>query len=425
MKDILQQTLAQLRSQRLLTVLSITGSALSIFLIMVVVIMQEVKVMPFAPESNRERFLHASNGSILALEHEDLQSNGGMSYKSTYALYGKLKTPESVSIYSNSTAVSSVNVAGQQSVSADIKETDANFWKVFDFSFISGKPYTQADFESEIPVAVLGEGLARKLFGTADAAGRDVLINYAPYRVAGVVKDVSTLADKAYAQAWIPILLSDEGTWCNGLMGGKAVTILAKSRGDFDAIHEEAKELMRAYNKEIEPTGWRFVSRGRPYSQEKSAVGEWANVEPDEDAARRQHMLVYLILLIVPAINLSGMTDSRLRRRVSEIGVRRAFGCTRAELFGQLLGENMIITACAGIIGWLLSVVFALLCDGLLFGDGSLDGGVRPTVEIGMLVRPGIFLTALLFCFILNMLSSSLPSWRASRSNIVNALNKH
>lgn len=91
--ELLRQTWAQLRTQRMLTVLSITGSALSIFLIMVAVIMQEVKVMPFAPESNRDRFLHAKNGSVVRLDHEELQSNGGVSYKSALELYGKLKKP--------------------------------------------------------------------------------------------------------------------------------------------------------------------------------------------------------------------------------------------------------------------------------------------------------------------------------------------
>jgi putative ABC transport system permease protein len=59
-----------------------------------------------------------------------------------------------------------------------------------------------------------------------------------------------------------------------------------------------------------------------------------ANIEPDVDQARRQRLIIFIILLIVPAINLSSMTQSRLRQRVAEIGVRRAFGSTRLELMG-------------------------------------------------------------------------------------------
>ena len=40
------------------------GTALSIFLIMLVVMMQQVKVAPFSPESTRNRFLHVHYMSI-------------------------------------------------------------------------------------------------------------------------------------------------------------------------------------------------------------------------------------------------------------------------------------------------------------------------------------------------------------------------
>ena len=35
------------------------------------------------------------------------------------------------------------------------------------------------------------------------------------------------------------------------------------------------------------------------------------------------------------------MTQSRLRQRVAEIGVRRAFGSTRIEMVGQIVMENL------------------------------------------------------------------------------------
>ncbi len=53
--NLIQQTLEQLRSQRMLTILSIVGTALSIFLIMVVVMMQQVKVVQIGRASCRER----------------------------------------------------------------------------------------------------------------------------------------------------------------------------------------------------------------------------------------------------------------------------------------------------------------------------------------------------------------------------------
>ena len=59
-----KQALAQLRQQPIISAVSIIGTALAIFLIMLVVMMQQVKTAPFAPESNRDRFLHVKYMSL-------------------------------------------------------------------------------------------------------------------------------------------------------------------------------------------------------------------------------------------------------------------------------------------------------------------------------------------------------------------------
>lgn len=47
-KQYFKQALAQLRQHPLISVISIAGTALSIFLIMLVVMLQQVKVAPFS-----------------------------------------------------------------------------------------------------------------------------------------------------------------------------------------------------------------------------------------------------------------------------------------------------------------------------------------------------------------------------------------
>ena len=143
-------------------------------------------------------------------------------------------------------------------------------------------------------------------------------------------------------------------------MGMMSVTILAKSRDDFPAIREETERRRQEYDTVIGENGYSLIYRNRPYDQEKNAAGMAANIEPDVDQARRQRLIIFIILLIVPAINLSSMTQSRLRQRVAEIGVRRAFGSTRLELMGQIIAENLVVTLLAGVMGLLLSVAFAI-----------------------------------------------------------------
>lgn len=98
-KQYFKQALAQLRQHPLISVISIAGTALSIFLIMLVVMLQQVKVAPFSPESNRDRFLHVHYMSISHKDWGDGTSNGPMSVRTAREIYKSLKTPEAVTIY--------------------------------------------------------------------------------------------------------------------------------------------------------------------------------------------------------------------------------------------------------------------------------------------------------------------------------------
>lgn len=98
-KQYFIQAWAQLRQQPLISAVSIAGTALAIFLIMLVVMMQQVKVVPFAPESNRDRFLHVKWMSISNSNWGDGTSNGPMSAQTARECFQSLKTPEAVTIY--------------------------------------------------------------------------------------------------------------------------------------------------------------------------------------------------------------------------------------------------------------------------------------------------------------------------------------
>ena len=262
-KQYFQQAWAQLRQQPLISGVTVAGTALSIFLIMLVVMMQQVQVEPFAPESNRDRFLHVKWGSITNDAWGDSNSNGPWSAATLKEIYGKLTTPEAVTVYVVYSLPQPISLPGQPATAVDVRETDNLFWTVFDFAFTDGKPFDQATFDAGRPVAVITESVARLLFGTTKAVGKEFLLAHAPYRVCGVVKDVSTLAETAYAQVWIPYTSTDQvnNTWENGVMGDMSCTILARDRSDFPAIREEAGRRLDEFNKVIGENGYRIINR--------------------------------------------------------------------------------------------------------------------------------------------------------------------
>lgn len=425
---LLQQTFYNLKRQPVIAGVTILGTALSIFLIMVVVMLHQVRVLPFSPESNRDRMQHYSYlsfGNTNWGNPEENNSNGPMSYKVVRELFYQLEEPEAVTAYLSQPFVKSVSLPKQKPFSADVRETDDAYFKVFDFDFVSGSPYTKADFDAGLPKAVIDENVATRLYGTTDAAGKEFILNGASYKVAGVVKPVSTIANKAYAQVWMNTTSNSnyDGNWST-LGGWYSVTILAKDSGkeSMDAVHNEVERRVKEYNKQVGVEGWQIINRNRPYAQEKEVAGGSANIEPDEKAARKSRWIIFGILLIVPAINLSSMTHSRLRRRVSEIAVRRAFGQTKLSTVISVINENLVITLVAGVIGLVLSVVMAYFFGNMLFAQGYDFSLSKPETDMSMLMSWGTFGWALLFCFVLNILSSGIPAIQASRQPLVDSL---
>lgn len=126
---------------------------------------------------------------------------------------------------------------------------------------------------------------------------------------------------------------------------------------------------------------------------------------------------IFLFLLFVPALNLTGVIQSSVRKRQAEIGVRKAFGASSQKILKQILWENFILTLIGMVIGTCLSFAFLLMGKSFL-----LTGETMLTTE--MLFKPGLFAAALLFTFLLNILSAGIPAYHISRKKISDALKK-
>lgn len=420
MKINIKEIYYNLRKQPVVSVVSIIGTALAIFLVMVTVMLSEVKTADIAPEVNRSRSLDYSEMRTQKITDEYSNRGGCMSYQSYRAIFSSMTVPEAVTAYVVQGVESVASEHGDHPVGISLRQVDDMYWKIFEFDFIAGHPFDKAAFDAGMQVAVITENTARAIFGDINVVGREFSLCHTPYRVTGVIKDVSPLTFRTYGNVFVPFTATDMGksNWGEGIMGPLVVTVLAKSKDDFNKIRAEYSSNIARYNKELEPTGWKLKIEDDIH---KNGYEE-GNMGNDDNTARYRRWVVYAILLLVPAINISSMTESRLLRRASEIGVRRAFGCTRMEIMFMVLAENLVITLFAGAIGWMLSVVFALISQDFLF-DITTSGTVDAvSVDVSSLMHWSTFFYALLFCFILNLLSSGIPAYRASRLNIVNAI---
>lgn len=421
MNTKLQQIFYDLRYQPVVTWITLVGTTLSIFLIMVVVMMQQVSVIPFAPESCRPRLLLGAYLHITSTDpNEQYDSSAGLSYESAKKLYGNLDGVEHTSYMMIGTETGCVKGPTEDAFEVGFRKADAEFFKIYDHQLVEGRYYTPEEADAMRPLAVITESVARRLFGTATKTGNTFLFNHEPYTVAGVIKDNSKLALTGGGDIFLPTGPNDPDMNYDERFGSVGVSLLVKEGVDFEYVRDQVKARYAALDTELASENNKTVYHEAPFNQETIASGlGGSNVTPSSKEENRGRMVLYTLLLLVPAINLSSMLQSRLRRRVSEIGVRRAFGCTRSRIITDIIAENFIITIVGGIIGLALGIAFALTYNGLF--DTVDDMGITsPTLSV--LLNWRITLSALAACFILNLISAALPAWQASRLNPVNAI---
>lgn len=417
-KIYFRQAIQLLLQNKLMSLIAILGTALAITMIMSIIVSEEVKNIDVAPETNRSRSLFI--GTEMTWE----SSGGGQnsqppSYDIINRYIKRLQIPQYVTAVNRTFAALTSMVQAQgtdEDMDAVVRVTDAAYWKVMSFDFVQGRPFTQEEFQSGMSYAVITQSTARELFNNVEALGKTIEIETKPYYVIGIVKDVSPLFQHAYGDVWVSYTSSDEYK-----EGAYEVILLAADKNDFDAIWDEVRDLEKQYN--IETDGGKLFLKG-PETSRQYNPNVWAT-SPDEvkdyfSSQKRKRILIFAILLLIPAINLSGISLSRIRKRTAEIGVRKAFGAKKYVILTQVLYENLITSLIGGIVGLALSygVVFWLR-DWLL---GMPGDGVIP---LNTLVSPYIFLAVLVICILMNLLSAGLPAWKASRMVIINSLNQN
>ncbi|MDE6008147.1 MAG: ABC transporter permease [Muribaculaceae bacterium] len=422
-----KQIIYEMKHQRMMTWVSVSGTALSIFLVMAFFITDNFSSVDVAPETSRSRVLL---GEGVHIKEGDRYDSSGMSItlKLAEKIYTGLDGIERISFVRGDKSAEQLSVSGSEPFVADGRKVDAEFWKIFDFKFIDGKPFTDSKAAAAERAVVLTRSAARRLFNEDKVAGRDIEIRMIPFHVVGVVEDVSPLLDNTYGYYFTALdkeqFRSTESD--DAIFGSLKVILKMKDGVDADYIKEQVKNRYDRFGAELKQNGKELIYHDQPYTGEELTLFFGSNNSPDIKSHKRQQWIIYALLLLLPAINLSSMTRSRLRHRVSEIGVRRAFGAKKVDIIGQLLGENLLITCMGGIIGFLFCILFLYLASHLFFEmGGSFESSlevlnVRP--DFSMLFRWQNFLIAFIVCFILNIVSATVPAWRASRRNPAEAI---
>jgi putative ABC transport system permease protein len=402
-------------------------------MVMILAMVFYLQLANIYPETGRDRLLITTWAETKTAAGD----TGGawLSLEAVRQCFYSLQTAEAVTAvygaWSGNNFVQPDN-SGEQ-VPAEVKYVDDGFWRVFHFSFIDGKAFTGADMQSGMATAVICESFARRLFGTTEVAGRYLSLNFEQHRICGVVKDVSYITDYTFAQLWIPYTASPRLTpsfnpsLYGETLGTFAAYALAPSIGQVGEVRQEILANVSRFNASLGES-LAFSVFDQPDRQWQAIFRSGGNRTPPFAQIALQYALVFFVFLLIPAISLSGMVDSQMERRLSEMGIRRAFGASRGRLMWRIVHENLLFTLLGGLLGLLLSYGFIaffhrwiiqLVMTQRYFGDAPQGVDALPATA---LINYAVFGIALAVCLALNLMITVIPAWQASRRPIVYSL---
>lgn len=428
-KTSLKQAWAMMKQNRLFTSIYVAGTALSVAFTMILFIIYYVKFAPIYPEYNRNRTLVINNLRTETNGGNNWSCNAGVSSK-MIGLLKDLKHLDKMGAASQMGGFLGLSLTlpeSNETYTPIIQLVDHGFWEVFTFNFISGKPFTEVDVESNLPKAVISESMANRYFATSDATGKYLDFDGNKIQVCGVVKDGSTASMTTMGEVYLPLYFSGllvQHKDDVSLSGSIALYLTAPSSGEMEMLRAEVQEVVKQYDLQYEDMVNNLI--GQPDVWWKNYFREVCSMEPDIAASVRGILYMVLALLFIPAMNLCGMISSRMDERLSELGVRKAYGATNRSLIGQVLTENLLLTIVGALIG--LALAYFIVLAGSewvmkIMDAGNALSGMKVTYpmtfHLEMLINLPLFLTVLGLCLILNLVSALVPTVLALRHPII------
>jgi putative ABC transport system permease protein len=267
---------------------------------------------------------------------------------------------------------------GERPVRTQARMTFADFFPMFDVPFKYGAPWTKAADQGPENVIVLSEELNEELYGGADSVGKTLRVNDRDFKVIGVLDrwrpsikyyDLTNATMQLPEGLYMPFNqirpmdLRSSGNndgWgpnngipgLDGLFASETCWIQFWVELPDEATRQRYHEFLDAYATEQKRQG-RFQ---RPLNNKLTNVTDWmaeVKVVPDEINAM---MIVSVLFLAVCSLNLMGLLMSKFLARAAEVGVRRALGARRIDIFVQHVVECELVGLLGGAVGVVLSV---------------------------------------------------------------------
>jgi putative ABC transport system permease protein len=304
---------------------------------------------------------------------------------------------------------------------SDARYTSADFFPMFDVPMLHGNGWSAREDADRARVAVISRSLNDRVFGGGNSVGKQLRIDQSDFTVVGVVDEwrptprFYDMNSDRYGQledVFLPFSTSRDldmgrnGSMnCWGDSGGDSTGVNAPCTWIQYWVELESADKAAAYRDYLVNYSDQQRAAGRfkrPTNVRLRNVMEW--LEYARVVPRDVMMQLWLGLgfLLVCLVNTVGLLLAKFSARPGEIGVRRALGATRREVFKQYLTE-------AGVIGLVGATVGVAMTFGALAYIRHFDADIAQITY----VDGTMLATAIALSIVASLLAGLLPTWRA------------
>jgi putative ABC transport system permease protein len=226
-----------------------------------------------------------------------------------------------------------------------------------------GRYLSDEDLHARVPVAVIGDQVARQFFALQDPLGESLRVGQRPYLVVGILRTIGLAGGAGSAlvgrdlnrDIHIPITTAE-------LEFGD--TVMRRQSGSFTGERVEISEVYVTANstEDVISTAERvrrIVEDGHKARGDVQVIVPWELLEN----ARKTQLVWNVVLIAIAAISLlvggigiMNIMLASVTERTREIGIRRALGATRRHVVAQFLVETGTLSAVGGVLGILVGV---------------------------------------------------------------------
>jgi putative ABC transport system permease protein len=349
-----------------------------------------------------------------------------MDYDDAMALINARAAPKQTATYPVSLTVAPNGVISKPSAISGYA-TYTDFFSMFDVPFLYGTAWSGRDDEQRAATVVISSKLNQTIFGGANSVGRNVVLDDHAYQIVGVMQEWNPkprFYDVANTNGFgsngpdfflpftraMDLQLPTKGAnACNGQGGlgwdgwlhSQCVWISLWVQLPDAQVQKRYRSFLEGYAAEQQHAG-RF--NWPPNIRLRNLV-QWLDFEKVVPPESKVSLLVSFAFLVVCLVNTIGLLLAKFLRRSGEIGLRRALGASKRNIYTQFLAEAGIIGVAGGLVGMVLTWL----------GVAYLGQVFEPDIARLAHMDIGLVCLTLLLSIGATVIAAFYPTWRAAQ----------